>query len=101
VACSRVNFTPNLKPTVLHRSDFCHVTTSVTQGPPTPQVRKQISEGVSEFLVHNPMTMHGGLEAELQLQAFLTHGGEHSAARPYQFASGYELAVPTGKNQLT
>jgi hypothetical protein len=88
VACSRVIFTPNLKPTVLHRSDFCHVTTSAPQGPPAPQVREQISEGVSGFLVHNPMTMHGGLEAELQLQAFLTHGCEQSAYRPYQFASG-------------
>jgi hypothetical protein len=35
--------------------------------------------------------MRGGLEADLQLQVFLTavfDGGEQSAVRPYQFASG-------------
>ena len=37
------------------------------------------------LLKHNPMTMHGGLEPELQLQVFLTlvfDGGEQSATRP-------------------
>jgi len=36
------------------------------------------------------MTMHWGLEAELQLQVFLTavfDGGEQSASGSYQFAS--------------
>lgn len=39
---------------------------------PPPQVKEQISEGISAFLKHNPMTVHEGLEAELQLQVFLT-----------------------------